>query len=184
MSLPTLFISPYISFHSKRLLQFLNFIRQPNSNPSWFVVSPLLPCSQGSHSSSYEEFCFLGCNAITANMALPSSGWRIRQVRNQHEVGSKQSNTLCSLPASCWLLAWLTCQPCRWMQNVPVKRQLTFSRWQALHSHCCENFTLNKIARDVILTAVHVITNTIIQSLLSLLKKMEIMNFKSVNSPT
>jgi hypothetical protein len=32
------------------------------------------------------------------------------------------------LPASCWFLAWLTLQPCRWRLCVPPKCRLTFNR--------------------------------------------------------
>jgi hypothetical protein len=57
-------------------------------------------------------------------------GWRV----------SKPSKKLCLLPASCWFLAWLTFQPWRWRQHVPLKCWLTFNELHSIISQKTELF--------------------------------------------
>jgi hypothetical protein len=80
-------------------------------------------------------------NISEAMCHIHLQGWRVGQARNQHEAGSKVCGTLGApaladplspdmlpLAASCWFLAWLTLQSCRWRWHVPPKHQLTFNR--------------------------------------------------------
>jgi hypothetical protein len=60
-------------------------------------------------------------------------GWRIRKVRNQYEVGRKQS----------WFFPWLTLQSWRWRRNFVPKRRLTFIGLHGVISQKTELFLLS-----------------------------------------
>jgi hypothetical protein len=99
-----------------------------------------LPCSQEPSTGPYPEpdqsspYHPILSNPVKVNKCswrntpLPSSRWKsINQARNQHEVGSEQSEWF--LPASRWFLAWLTlsneldlCRllPCQVQNPMPI----------------------------------------------------------------
>jgi hypothetical protein len=85
-----------------------------------------------SHSDDYEEYYFLGCDAMLCgrspalqrNVQFPASGlWS--KAREQEASRSQQAAQLLSL--YCWFLAWIILRPRKQRQYVPLKRQWTSS---------------------------------------------------------
>jgi hypothetical protein len=87
---------------------------------------------------------------------------------DQHFSGTYRFHLQRGLPpALCWFLAWLTLQPWRWRQYVPLTCQLTFTglhsiisqKIRSLHNHCCENLKSDiniDVSRQKINFMVHV----------------------------
>jgi hypothetical protein len=63
----------------------------------------------------------------------------IRSSKKQAWRGHPAASKFCLLSALCRFLAWLTLQPCRWRQYVPLKDWLTFT---GLHSIISQNIEL------------------------------------------
>jgi hypothetical protein len=65
-----------------------------------------------------------------------------------------QKQLLLPCTASCWFIAWLTPQPCRWRPYVPPKRLLTFNgqhvmSWRQNSAYqSCENLKSYRLQAD------------------------------------
>jgi hypothetical protein len=75
----------------------------------------------------------VGFEVLTAVVIKSSSIWDITSC-SPLEV----NRPFYFLPASCWLLAWLTLRLWRWRRHVPLKRRLTFS---GLHGVICKKMS-------------------------------------------
>jgi hypothetical protein len=82
------------------------------------------------------ELYHLGQNVVQSVESQPT----VRRNVSPLSSGSKNKQRLCSLPALCWLFAWLILRSSRWRRRIPPNNQLTFNGLHGVISQKIELF--------------------------------------------